>query len=102
MSEVLMILPDFSHAVEKPEIVIQEAVIPAKPDHHDIDVKEIQAVDTVFAQDHEKLSMLSMMGFWSAAMFVGDMAREYQRQVAEEETRTEDDEEVPRLPEDPV
>ena len=100
MSEVLMILPDFAHAVEKPEIVIREAVIPAKPDHTNTDVKEVHAVDTVFAQDHEKLGMLTMMGYWSAAMFIGDMARQYQRSVEEENRRSDEEEEMPHLPED--
>jgi hypothetical protein len=99
MSEAFMILPNFRHIPEQQVVLEQEAVIPAKPDDVTANPEAYQAVDSVFSQDQDKLSTLSMMGFWSAAMLLGDMARDHQQRAAEEEDRSEEEEEEqPHLP----
>ena len=91
MSEAFVsLLPANLLLAEHPPVVPPEAAIPAKPD---LPAKpnEIQVVDTVFAQDQEKFTALSAMGFWSAAMLIGDMAREHlQRAQEAEEEEAED------------
>jgi hypothetical protein len=72
--------------VERPPIIQPDAAIPAKPDHQ-LKPEEVKAVDTVFSQDPDKLTTLSMMGLWSAAMLVGDWAREHQKRVEEDEEK---------------
>jgi hypothetical protein len=95
MAEVFIsLLPGYSPLAEKPPILQNEAVIPAQPDPTVHTSEQVQAVDTVFTQDHEKLSAVSFYMLWSGAMFLGDMAREHLNR-ADEEDEDEEQEELP-------
>jgi hypothetical protein len=85
MSDAFMILPNFNHhQVENPPLLQDQAVIPAKPDHS-MYPEQIEAVDTVFAQDQDKASMLGLFAVWNGAMLLGDMAREHLNRADEDE-----------------
>src|SRR5262249_39066654 len=97
MSEFLMsFIPAPSNLAEPPPVLQQEAVVPGKPEPPP-NPEQLQAVDSVFVHDHEKLTALSVYALWSWAMMIGDMAREHLRRAAED-TDEDEEEEHPRLP----
>jgi hypothetical protein len=96
MSDAFMILPSFNqHQVEQPPPLLDKAVVPAKPDHS-LYPEQIQAVDTVFAQDQDKANLLGLFAVWNGALLLGDMAREHLNRADEDEEEEENrDEEDP-------
>jgi hypothetical protein len=100
MSEALLsLIPGPNHLSEKPPILEEQAVVPAKPDTTFLP-EQTETVDTFFAHDKDKLPMVGLMGAYSAGMMLNDMLEEHLKRSEEEEEDERGNPKSPRLPDD--
>jgi hypothetical protein len=95
IEELLGGIPVVHYAPETPAVcptdILGPTDSPAPPD-----ADQVQAVDAVFSYDHEPTGVASLLGLWSSAMLLGDLAKDHLNPPDDEcQTEEEKDEALP-------
>src|SRR5947209_1940478 len=88
--ELASAIPFLAYRTDRPAVLLPEALPPAQP-APPADARQVQALDTVFAQEPEKVAGTDLLGLWASAALFAELARDDLRRAIEDAEAADDE-----------